>query len=189
VHIAYGQNHQRSSPSSTDSKSTGATRNAPIVRALRMGVSVPDGQWTRRKIDAQETAQTRVRTRQSPALHAVYVPSHVLTRWAAHMDPYTLAYLAGHSDSRMTRRYVHPQADTVRAAMERAPAAGGGHSFGRSGQNANTAASAPNSELVDFRRGLVGASGFEPPASWSRTRRSSQAEPRPEQFYSSKLRK
>ena len=31
-----------------------------------------------------------------------------------------------------------------------------------------------------FLRGLVGARGFEPPASWSRTRRSSQAEPRPE---------
>src|SRR5947207_15003738 len=29
---------------------------------------------------------------------------------------------------------------------------------------------------------LVGASGFEPPTSWSRTRRSSQAEPRPEQI-------
>jgi hypothetical protein len=27
---------------------------------------------------------------------------------------------------------------------------------------------------------MVGARGFEPPASWSRTRRSSQAEPRPE---------
>src|SRR4051794_4980590 len=27
---------------------------------------------------------------------------------------------------------------------------------------------------------MVGASGFEPPASWSRTRRSSQAEPRPD---------
>jgi hypothetical protein len=27
---------------------------------------------------------------------------------------------------------------------------------------------------------MVGASGFEPPTSWSRTRRSSQAEPRPE---------
>ena len=26
---------------------------------------------------------------------------------------------------------------------------------------------------------MVGASGFEPPTSWSRTRRSSQAEPRP----------
>src|SRR5215831_11854207 len=29
---------------------------------------------------------------------------------------------------------------------------------------------------------MVGASGFEPPTSWSRTRRSSQAEPRPELF-------
>src|SRR6478609_698174 len=29
-------------------------------------------------------------------------------------------------------------------------------------------------------KGMVGASGFEPPTSWSRTRRSSQAEPRPE---------
>src|ERR1700758_5505601 len=37
-----------------------------------------------------------------------------LTRWAAYMDPYTLAYLAGHSDFSTTRRYVHPQAHTVR---------------------------------------------------------------------------
>ncbi len=42
-----------------------------------------------------------------------------LTRWAARMDPYTLAYLAGHSDFSTTRRYVHPQAETVRAALER----------------------------------------------------------------------
>ena len=34
-------------------------------------------------------------------------------------------------------------------------------------------------EVADSKR-LVGASGFEPPTSWSRTRRSSQAEPRPE---------
>ena len=46
-----------------------------------------------------------------------------LTRWSAHMDPYTLAYLAGHSDFAMTKRYVHPQAETVRVAMERARAA------------------------------------------------------------------
>jgi integrase len=43
-----------------------------------------------------------------------------LTRWAAHMDPYTLGYLAGHSDFSTTRRYVHPQAHTVREAIERA---------------------------------------------------------------------
>src|SRR5579884_1766049 len=45
-----------------------------------------------------------------------------LTRWAAHMDAYTLAYLAGHSDFSTTRRYVHPQAETVRVAFERARA-------------------------------------------------------------------
>jgi hypothetical protein len=32
----------------------------------------------------------------------------------------------------------------------------------------------------DFSRKVVGASGFEPPASWSRTRRASQAALRPE---------
>jgi len=53
-----------------------------------------------------------------------------LTRWAEYMDPYTLAYLAGHSDFSTTRRYVHPQAHTVRDAMERARAAQGGHSSG-----------------------------------------------------------
>lgn len=53
-----------------------------------------------------------------------------LTRWAEYMDPYTLAYLAGHSDFATTRRYVHPQAETVRAAMERARRGQGGHSSG-----------------------------------------------------------
>ena len=48
-----------------------------------------------------------------------------LTRWSAHMDPYTLAYLAGHSDFSTTKRYVHPQAETVQAAMERVAGARG----------------------------------------------------------------
>jgi integrase len=43
-----------------------------------------------------------------------------LTGWATVMDPYTLAYLAGHSDFATTRRYVHPRTETVLAAMERA---------------------------------------------------------------------
>ena len=59
-----------------------------------------------------------------------------LTRWSAHMDPYTLAYLAGHSDFSTTKRYVHPQADTVRAAMERARGAKGGHSSGHRDEKA-----------------------------------------------------
>ena len=46
----------------------------------------------------------------------LYTFRHIcLTRWAAFMDPYTLAYLAGHSDFSTTRRYVHPQADAIKA--------------------------------------------------------------------------
>ncbi|MCC6342812.1 MAG: tyrosine-type recombinase/integrase [Bryobacterales bacterium] len=56
---------------------------------------------------------------QVPAFTMYDLRHTCLTRWAAHMDPYTLTYLAGHSDFSTTRRYVHPQADTVRAALER----------------------------------------------------------------------
>jgi integrase len=50
-----------------------------------------------------------------------------LTRWAPHMDPWTLAYLAGHRDMSMTKRYIHPQEQNTRAAIERARSALGGH--------------------------------------------------------------
>lgn len=43
-----------------------------------------------------------------------------LTRWSAVMDPYVLAYLAGHSDFATTRRYVHPQQQQVLEAMRKA---------------------------------------------------------------------
>ena len=58
-----------------------------------------------------------------------------LTRWASHMDPYTLAYFAGHSDFGTTRRYVHPNMDTGRAAMERAREVQGGHKSGHNAEN------------------------------------------------------
>jgi site-specific recombinase XerD len=53
-----------------------------------------------------------------------------LTRWAPHMDPWTLAYLAGHRDMNITKRYVHPQEKTIRAAMERAQVEKSGHTSG-----------------------------------------------------------
>jgi integrase len=53
-----------------------------------------------------------------------------LTQWAPHMDPWTLAYLAGHRDMNITKRYVHPQEQTIRDAMERAAIAKSGHTFG-----------------------------------------------------------
>ena len=53
------------------------------------------------------------------------------------MDPYTLAYLAGHSDFSTTKRYVHPQEETVLAAMDRAREAQGSHSFSHSGEKSS----------------------------------------------------
>ena len=46
------------------------------------------------------------------------------------MDPWTLAYLAGHRDMSITKRYTHPQEHNIRAAIEAARKAPGGHSFG-----------------------------------------------------------
>jgi integrase len=67
----------------------------------------------------------------------LYILRHTcLTRWAPHMDPWTLAYLAGHRDMNITKRYVHPQRRTILEAMEKARVAKGGH---KSGHNASLA--------------------------------------------------
>ena len=51
----------------------------------------------------------------------IYTFRHTcLTRWAPHMDPWTLAYLAGHRDMSIAKRYIHPKEHNTRAAIERA---------------------------------------------------------------------
>jgi integrase len=51
----------------------------------------------------------------------IYTFRHTcLTRWVPFMDPWTLAYLAGHRDVSTTKRYVHPQEYSTRAAMKKA---------------------------------------------------------------------
>jgi integrase len=67
--------------------------------------------------DDKKTGEKRYDVQPFP----LYTLRHTcLTRWAPHMDPWTLAHLAGHRDMAITKRYVHPQAETIRAAMERA---------------------------------------------------------------------
>ena len=48
------------------------------------------------------------------------------------MDPWALAYLAGHRDMAITKRYVRPQEQTIREAMQRAQS---GHRIGHSAQS------------------------------------------------------
>ena len=75
-------------------------------------------------------------TKQTFAGFELYTLRHTcLTLWAPHMDPWTLAYLAGHRDMNITKRYVHPQQQTILEAMEKARVAKGGHN---SGHNANS---------------------------------------------------
>lgn len=65
----------------------------------------------------------------------LYILRHTcLTRWAPHMDSWTLAYLAGHRDMNITKRYVHPQEQTVRAAMDRVRVEKNGHTSGHTEQ-------------------------------------------------------
>src|SRR5215469_11217084 len=61
-----------------------------------------------------------------------------LTRWAKILDPYTLAYLAGHSDFGTTKRYVHPNLNTAREALEKARNAQGGHKIRHTENGAET---------------------------------------------------
>ncbi len=72
--------------------------------------------------DDEKTGHKRYAVQPFP----LYTLRHTcLTRWAPHMDPWTLAHLAGHRDMAITKRYVHPQVDTIRAAMDRARASQG----------------------------------------------------------------
>ena len=88
--------------------------------------------------------------------------------WAPHMDPRTLAYLGGHRDMNLTKRYVHPQEQTIRAAMDRAQVANSGRTFGHTGQKTdleNTPVPTPTISAAIARvwlRVLVGPEGFEP---------------------------
>ena len=67
------------------------------------------------------------------AIFVPYTMRHTcLTRWARLLDPYTLAYLAGHSDFGTTKRYVHPNLNTAREALQRARDAQGRHKSGHS---------------------------------------------------------
>jgi integrase len=124
-------------------KTENARRSIPLtskgIAFLEMRQSVAKSEW----VFPAPTASGHIEKSSLKKQHAkacriasidafvIYTFRHTcLTRWASYMDPYTLAYLAGHSDFSTTRRYVHPQAHTVREAMERAREAQGGHNSG-----------------------------------------------------------
>jgi hypothetical protein len=55
------------------------------------------------------------------------------------MDPWTLAYYAGHRQMNTTKRYVHPQEHSLEKAMNKAREAQVGHTLRHTEANAKLA--------------------------------------------------
>ena len=136
-------------------KTENARRTIPLTPRLaaliEMRRAVASGEWVFPAPTRSGHMEKSTLKKQHPKAYQIakveafplYTFRHTcLTRWAEYMDPFTLAYLAGHSDFSTTRRYVHPQAETVRAAMERARSARGRHNSGHSDEKAAASANA-----------------------------------------------
>ncbi len=112
--------------------------SAPICRAAFRYASSSASERTRSRRRSPE--QSTLKRQHSKACKLAEIPEFVpytfrhtcLTRWAKILDPYTLAYLAGHSDFGTTKRYVHPNLNTAREALAKARSAQGGHKIGHS---------------------------------------------------------
>lgn len=67
---------------------------------------------------------TRAITLSGVTSFVLYTLRHTcITRWAKHVDAYTLHMIAGHTDMNTTKRYVHPSDAHLREAIEKARSA------------------------------------------------------------------
>ena len=99
----------------------------------------------------------RTRRRELPGIRALHVTAHVSDQvGAAYGDPWTLAYLAGHRDMNITLRAS--AGATIRAAMDRARAVEGGHTFGHSSQPVTSGKTASGSQPAEVEE-VAGAPG------------------------------
>jgi integrase len=139
------ENHQNGVIEITHGKTDNARRRIPLSRraqsVLEMRRAEVEGPW----IFPAPTKSGHIEPSSLQGQHGkactlakvdhfpLYTFRHTcLTRWAPFMDPWTLAYLAGHRDMSITKRYVHPQEYNTRAAIEKARLALSGHSSGHS---------------------------------------------------------
>jgi integrase len=134
LHIAYGKskNARRVIPTTDRAKA--------ILEWRRQNL---EGEWVFPAYTTSGHAeQSTIARRHEQACEMAKIPYFVvytfrhtrLTRWAATMDAFTLAYLAGHSDIATTRRYVHVQMETIQAAFEKAHRAETTHNSGHSAE-------------------------------------------------------
>jgi len=132
IEITYGKtdNARRRIPLSQRAQSILEMRRAHVVGPWIFPAPTKSGHIEPSSLQGQHAKACKL---SSVEHFPLYTFRHTcLTRWAPFMDPWTLAYLAGHRDMSITKRYVHPQEYSTRAAMEKARVALSGHSSGHS---------------------------------------------------------
>ena len=119
IHTGKGRGSRRRVPAST---------RVLAYLDMRKGGGQPDG-WVfpaptkSGHVEASTLKKQHARaiTLSEVAPFVLYTLRHTcITRWAKHIDAYTLHVIAGHTDMNTTKRYVHPSDSDVLAAMERA---------------------------------------------------------------------
>jgi len=141
LHIPYGKtaNARRSIPLSQRAEAVLEMRRLAAASEWVFPAPTKSGHIEQSTL---RTQHKKACTDVGPVYFPFYTFRHTcLTKWSQHRDPYTLAYFAGHSDFGTTRRYVHPNMESGRAAMERACVAGGGHNSGHTPESTNSAKS------------------------------------------------
>jgi integrase len=133
IHVGKGRGSRRRIPSSQRVLGILEMRRAGAASGWVFPADTRSGHIEASTLKKQHAAALK---KSGVAPFVLYTFRHTcITRWAKHMDPFTLHVLAGHTDMNTTKRYVHPSDADILEAMEKVR---GGHKIGHNPENANS---------------------------------------------------
>jgi integrase len=131
IHTGKGRGSRRRIPASPRVLSVLEMRRAGAVSEWVFPAETRSGHIEASTLKKQHAAALKA---SGAAPFVLYTFRHTcITRWAKHMDPFTLHVLAGHTDMNTTKRYVHPSDADILEAMEKVR---GGHRIGHTPETA-----------------------------------------------------
>ncbi len=132
IHAGKGRGSRRRIPASPGVLAVLEMRRAAALSEWIFPASTKSGHMEASTLKKQHAAALKA-SRVVPFV--LYTFRHTcITRWAKHMDPFTLHILAGHTDMNTTKRYVHPNDADILEAMENVRA---GHKIGHSAKRSD----------------------------------------------------
>jgi integrase len=142
IHTGKGRGSRRRIPASQRVLAVLEMRRADATSLWVFPAQTRSGHIEASTLKKQHTAALNA-SRVAPFV--LYTFRHTcITRWAKHMDPFTLHVLAGHTDMNTTKRYVHPSDADIREAMEKVQ---GGHRNGHTPEIADSEGK-PDSSVI-----------------------------------------